>query len=152
MEGTWFQHLLCHSRTLMIDTLCPISTLNHRLTNLEQIHIRCSLHCERWTVKGRDCTSVLHFFNKVPTRWTSERNSCYGWRVEWSLKTRSNGWNSGVFDELEMYLSVAIAYCFSCLTYTVCWSIICRNFCCKLTFFPFPWRIWVRGKSSSTFL
>ena len=27
--GTWFQQTLCHSVTLMIDTLCPISTLNH---------------------------------------------------------------------------------------------------------------------------
>ena len=35
---TWFQQLLCHSITLMIDTLCPINTLNQQLTNLEQTH------------------------------------------------------------------------------------------------------------------
>ena len=63
--GTWFQQLLCHSTTLMIDTLCPISTLNRQLTNLEQTHIRCSLHCEERTVKGRDCASALHSFNEI---------------------------------------------------------------------------------------
>ena len=63
--GTWFQQLLCHSITLMIDTLCPISTLNQQLTNLEQTHIRCFLPCEGWTVKGRDCASALHSFNKI---------------------------------------------------------------------------------------
>ena len=57
-----FQQLLCHSSTLMINTLCPISTLNRQLTNLEQTHIRCSLHCQQWTVKGRDFVSVLNSF------------------------------------------------------------------------------------------
>ena len=50
-HGTWFQRLLCHPNTLMINTLCPVSTINHQFTNLEQTHFRCSLHCERWTVK-----------------------------------------------------------------------------------------------------
>ena len=63
--GTWFQQPLCYSILLMIDTLCPISTLNQQLNNLEQTHIRCSLHCEGWTVKGRDCASPLHSFNKI---------------------------------------------------------------------------------------
>ena len=44
---TWFQQLLCHSATLMIHTLCSISTVNQQLNNLEQTHIRCSLHYER---------------------------------------------------------------------------------------------------------
>ena len=44
--GTWFQQVLCHSSTLMIHTLCSISNLNQQLNNLEQTHIRCSLHCE----------------------------------------------------------------------------------------------------------
>ena len=61
----------------MIDTLCQISTLNQQLTNLEQTHIRCSLQCEGWTVKGSDCASALHLSMKLPTRATSERNSCY---------------------------------------------------------------------------
>ena len=63
--GTWFQQLLCYSILLMIDTLCPISTLNQQLTNLEQTHIRCSLHCEGWTVKRRDCASALRSFNEI---------------------------------------------------------------------------------------
>ena len=63
--GTWLQQLLCHSITLMIDTLCPISTLNQQLTNLEQTHIRCSLPCEGCTVKGKDCASALHSFNEI---------------------------------------------------------------------------------------
>ena len=46
-DGTWFQQLLCHSVTLMIHTLRSISTLNQQLNNLEQTHIRCSLHYER---------------------------------------------------------------------------------------------------------
>ena len=63
--GAWFQQLLCHSVLLMIDTLRQISTLNQQLTNLEQTHIRCSLHCEGWTVRGRDCASALHSFNEI---------------------------------------------------------------------------------------
>ena len=65
IHGTWFQQLVCHSATLMIDTLSPISTLNQQLTNLEQIHNRFSLQCEEWTVKGRDCPSVLLCFNEL---------------------------------------------------------------------------------------
>ena len=57
---TWFQQLLYRSTTLVIDTLCPISTLNQQLPNLEQTHIRCSHHCEGWTVKGGNCASALH--------------------------------------------------------------------------------------------
>ena len=60
--GTWLQQLLCHSTTLMIHTLCPISTLNQQLTNLKLTHIRCSLHCGRSTVKRRDCASASHSF------------------------------------------------------------------------------------------
>ena len=62
---TWFQQLSCHSTILMIDTLCPISTLDQQLTNLEPTHIRCSLHCEGWTVKWRNCASALHSFNEI---------------------------------------------------------------------------------------
>ena len=46
INGTWFQQLLCHSTTLMIHTLCSISTLNQQLNNQKQTQIRCSLHCE----------------------------------------------------------------------------------------------------------
>ena len=45
--GTWLQQLLCHSATQLLHTLRSISTLNQQLNNLEQTHIRCSLHYER---------------------------------------------------------------------------------------------------------
>ncbi len=43
-----------------------------KLTNLEQTNIRCSLHCEEWTVKGSDCASTFHCFNGI-TYQTDER-------------------------------------------------------------------------------
>ena len=73
--GTWFQQHFFHSATLMIHTLCSISTLNQQLNNLEQTHIRCFLHYERWTIKGRDCASVLHSFKEITYRtdeWTKQ--------------------------------------------------------------------------------
>ena len=82
--GTWFQQLLCHSTILMIDTLCPISTLNQQLTNLQQTHIWCSFHCEGWRVKGRDCASVLHFFNEFTyqtNEWTKQLLRLKSWVI-----------------------------------------------------------------------
>ena len=60
--GTWCQQLLCHSTTLMIHTLCSISTFNQQLNTVEQSHIRCSLPWERWRAKGTDYASILHSF------------------------------------------------------------------------------------------
>ena len=80
--GKWFQQILCHSVTLMIDTLCPISTLNQQLPNLEQSHIRRSLHCERRTVKGMDCASHLHSFNEITYQtgeWTKQLLRLKSW-------------------------------------------------------------------------
>ena len=82
--GTWFQQLLCHSATIMIHTLCSISTLNQQLNNLEQTHIRCSLHCERWTVKGRDCASALDSFKEITYRtdeWTKQLLRLKSWVI-----------------------------------------------------------------------
>ena len=99
--GTWFQQLLCHSITLMIDTQCPISTLNQQLTNLEQTHIRCVLYlAKNGQSKEGIARQLCILSTKLPTRRTTEWNSYYGWRVEWSLETRSDGWNSAVCDEL----------------------------------------------------
>ena len=70
--GTWFHQLLWHSTTLMIHTLCSITALNQDFNNLEQTHIQFSLHCERWTVKGRDCASALRSFREITYR-TDER-------------------------------------------------------------------------------
>ena len=83
----WFRQLLCHSTTLMIQTLCSISTLNQQLNNLEQNHVRCSLHCERWTVKGRDCASALHSFKEITYRtdeWTKQLLRLKSWVISGS--------------------------------------------------------------------
>ena len=133
--GTCLQQLWRHSNTIMIDTLYPISTLNQQLANLEQTHNRCSLHCERWTVKVRIARQLCVLSQKLLIVRTSERNSCYGWRVEWSLEARSNGWNSAVSDELYLHLSLVI--CFTCLISIVCWCNICCFWNFTLCFFSF---------------
>ena len=87
----------CHSTTLMTDTLRPKSTLNQQLTKLEQTQIRCSLHCEGWTVKGRDCASALHSFNEITYQtddWTKQLLRLKSWVISvnqeflhlWSIK------------------------------------------------------------------
>ena len=84
ISGTWFQQLVCHSTTLMIDTLCPIITLRKELTNLEQTLIQCSFHCERWTVKGRNCASALHSFKEITHRtdeWTKQLPPLMNWVI-----------------------------------------------------------------------
>ena len=84
---TRFQQLLCHSTTLMIHTLCSISTLNQQLNNLEKNHIRCSLHCERWTVKGINCASALHSFKEITYRtdeWTKQLLRFQSWVISGS--------------------------------------------------------------------
>ena len=82
--GMWLQQLICYSITLKIDTLCPLSTLNRQLTNLEQTHIRCSLPCEGWTVKGKDCASTLHSFNEITYQtdeWTKQLLRLKSWVI-----------------------------------------------------------------------
>ena len=43
--------------------------------------------------------SFAVFQKKLLTGRTSEQNNCYSRGAEWSLQTRSNGWNSAVCDE-----------------------------------------------------
>ena len=97
--GTWFQQPLCHSATLMIHTLYSISTLNQHLNNLEKTHIRCSLHCERWTEKGRDCASSLLSFSKITYRtdeWTKQLLRLKSWVIsgsrEWCMELHFLWW------------------------------------------------------------
>ena len=88
---TWFQQIFCQSITLMIDTLSPISTLNQQFTSLEQSHIRRSLHCEGWTVKGRDCASALHSFNEITYQtgeWTKELLRLKSWVISGNPERR----------------------------------------------------------------
>ena len=89
--GTWFHQLPCHSATLMIHTLCSISTLNQQLNNLEQTQIRCSLHYEQWTVKRRDCASALHSFEENTNRtdeWTKQLLRLKSWVISGSRQQR----------------------------------------------------------------
>ena len=67
-----------------IDTLNPISTLKQQLNNLKQTHIRCSHHCERWTVKVRDCASALRSFKEITHRtaeWTKQLLRLKSWVI-----------------------------------------------------------------------
>ena len=85
--GTCLQQLLRHSTTIMIDTLYSIKTLNQQLTNLEQSHIRCSLHCERWTVERKDCASTLRSFKEITYRtdeWTKQLLQLKRWVISGS--------------------------------------------------------------------
>ena len=103
--GTCLQQLLRHSTTIMIDTLYPVSTLNQQLTNPEQTHIQCSLHCERWTVKGKDCTSALRSLKEITYRtdeWTKELLRLKSWVISGSpeqwMKFRRLWWNVIAFE------------------------------------------------------
>ena len=146
--GTWFQQLLCHSTTLMILTLCSISTLNQQLNNLEQTHIRCSLHCQRLTVKGRDCASALHCFKEITYRtdeWTKQLLRLKSWVISGSPEQ----W----MEFYRLWWTVIVFKCsylfqlFDCFCLLVQYLLFSRNF----TFFvPFLWWFWVRSKSSST--
>ena len=85
--GTCLQQILRHSTTIMIDTLYLINTLNQQLTNLEQTHIRCSLHCERWTVKGKGCASALRSSKEITYRtdeWTIQLLRLKSWVISGS--------------------------------------------------------------------
>ena len=146
--GTWFQQPLYHSITLMIDTLCPINTLNQQLTSLEQTHIRCFLHCDGWTVKERDCASALHSFNEITYQtddFTKQLLRLKGWVISG---------NPGQGVEFRRWWWTVIVFKCSYLFHLF-------EFYClptqKLFFFEnllflfsfFGW-LWVRSKSSST--
>ena len=147
ISRTWFQQLLRHSTTLMIDTLRPISTLNQQLTNLERTHIRCSLYCELWIVKWRDCASAVHSF-KITYR-TNEWIKQLLRLKSWVISGNPEKW-------MEMHRLWWTVIVFKCS-----YLFHLFDFCCllvqyllliwKFTFFvPFLWWLWVRSKSSST--
>ena len=121
---TWFQQLLYHSVTLMIDTLCPISTLKQQLTNLEQTHIRWYLPCEGWTVKGRDCASVLQFFNEI-TYQTDEWTKQLLLLKSWVISGKPERW----MEIRRLWWPVIVFKCRTCFTCLI--SIVCFcNICC----------------------
>ena len=86
---TWIQQLLSHSTNVTMENLCPISTFKQQFTNLQQTYIRWSLHCERWTVKRKDCSSVLHSFRKITYRrddWGKQLLLLKNWVIPGSLE------------------------------------------------------------------
>ena len=124
--GTGFQQLLCHSITLMIDTLCPISTLNQQLTNLEQTHIRCSLPCEGWTVKGRDCAWASHSFNEITYQtdeWTKQLLRLKSWVISGNpepwMEFRLLWWTVIVFKCSHLFQLIFWFLLFACATFVV---------------------------------
>ena len=147
--GKWFQQLLCHSTELMMDNLCTISTLNHQLIKLEQTHMRCSLHCERWTVKGRDCASDLHSFKEIiyqTDKWTKQLLRLKCWVISENPEQwmeLHHLWRTVIVFNCSFLLELFDFYCL--LQQYLLFSYL------KFTFFvPFLWWLWVRSKSSST--
>ena len=143
---TWFQQILRHSITLMIDTLCPIITLNQQLTNLEQSHIRRSLHCESWTVKGRDSASALPSFNEITyqTReWTKQLLRLKSWVISGNperwMEFRRLWWIVIVFKCSHLFH--LFDFYWLLLQYLLFFS--------KTYFFCSLWELWVREKTSS---
>ena len=140
--GTCFQQLLRHSTTIMIDTLYPISTLNQQLTNLEQTHIRCPLHCERWTVKGKDYALAMRSSKEITYRtdeWTKQLLRLKSWVISESPEQ----WMD--FRRLRWTLTAyKCSYLFQLFDFHCCWC----NICCfwKITFLflffdDFEWKV-----------
>ena len=137
-----------HSTTLIIHTLCPINTLNQQLTNLEQAHIRCFLHCDRWTVKGRDYALALHSFKEITYRmdeWTKQLLRLKSWVIsgnpeQW-MEFRLLWWTVIVF-KCSCLFQLFDFYCL-----LVQYLLFFRKF---IFFIPFLWWLCVRSKRSST--
>ena len=148
--GTWFQQLICHSATRMIHTLCSISTLNQKLNNLERTHIRCSLHCERWTVKGRDCASASHSFKEVTYRtdeWSKQLLKLKNWVIcgspeQWMELHRL--WWTVIVSKCSYLFHLFDFYCLLV-------HFLLFFFSKFYLFVPFLWWLWVSNKSSMSF-
>ena len=145
--GTWMQQLFCCATRLMIGTLYAISTLKQQLTNLEQTYNRCSLRCERRTVRGRDCALHSDSFRKI-TYQTDD------WRKQ---LLRLNSWVT--FGSLEQWLefqrlwwTVVVFKC-TCLFQSLdfyCLLVHYLLFSGKKLFCCFFWWFLVRSKIYST--
>ena len=107
--GTWIGQPLWHSTTLLMRTLYPSSILKQKLTNLEQAFVRCSLHCDRWTVKGNKCASVLLFFIFTTYRtddWTKQFLRLKRWVIFGSIEQTM---------EFHCFWRAVIVFNYSCL-------------------------------------
>ena len=131
---------------LIIDILCPISSLNQQLNNLEQTHIQCSLHCDGWTVKGKDFASALHSFKEITyltDEWTKRLLRLKSWVIcgnpEPRREFRRLWWTVIVFKCSHLFH----LFDFYCLLVQQ------KLFFRKFTFFWSRWWLWVRSKTSS---
>ena len=146
--GTWLQQFLCHSITLMIDTLCPISTLYQQFTNLEQTNIRCSLRCEGWTVKGRECALALHCFNEI-TYQTDEWTKQLLRLKSWVISGNPERW----MEFRRLWWTIIVFKCRHLFHVSLVWFLLvtCELFVVfsKIYFFCSLWWLCVRSKTSS---
>ena len=145
--GTCLQQLLRYSTTIMIDTLFPISTLNQQLTNPEQTHTRCSLHCERWTVKGKICASDLRSFKKIIYRtdeWTKQLLRLKSWVISGNPEQRT--------EFCSLWWTVIVFKCSYLFQLFDFYCLLVQNllFLIIYCFVSFLWWLWVRSKSSLT--
>ena len=124
-----------------------MSNQYQQLTNLQQTHIRYSLHCERWIAERKDCASALHSFKEITYRtneWTKQLPRLKSWVIsgdpeQW-LKFRCLWWNVIVFKCRHLFY----LFDFYCM-------VVQHLFFLKIYFFvPFLWWLWVRSTSSST--
>ena len=104
--GTWIQQLLSHSTTLIIGSLCPVSTLRQQLTNLEHTYSRCYFHCKLWTVNGKDCASALHSFNKITYRTDEGRKQLLRFK-NWVISGSQEQW----MEFHHLYWTVVVYNC-----------------------------------------
>ena len=94
--GTWFQQLLCYSTTLMIHTLCSISTLNQQLHNLNSNPVFSSL--QTMDSKRKGLRVSFAFFR---------RNYLQDGRVNETVATVeefSDLWNPGAMDGAQPFV------------------------------------------------
>ena len=144
--GTWLQQLLCHPITLLIDTLRPISTLNQQLINLEHTHIRCSLPCAGWRVKGKDCASAFHSFNEITYQmdeWTKQLL----WLKSWVISGNPERW----MEFRRLWWTVNVFKCSHLFHLFVFYCLLVQHllfFFDNLLFCSLCW-LWVRKKTSS---
>ena len=133
----------------MIDTICPISTLNQQLTNLEQTHIRCSLHSERWC-RRRGLRASFAFFQSIYL--ADGRVNEAAPTVEELSDLRKPG-AMGESPPFVMNCNCVQVWLLVSLNWflLIAGAIFVVNFFSKNQFFvPFLWWLWMRSKSSST--
>ena len=144
-NGEWFQQLLCQTTTLMIEALCPITTLNQLLTNLEDSY---PMFYALWTMeskrKGLRVSSAF-FQSNSTVEWTKQLLRFKSWVISGSREQRMEFRRLWWFVVLIKYSFLFQLFDFYCLLVQYLLFIFkTLLFCSFLRWF------WVRSKSSST--